>query len=148
VAVWLRRPRYGALVAGRERIYLDRFWNEFALHPERFDEATRRHYATLYAVPSAIRAVFAQFVAFGKDALDSKTYLAKGKLNTPVLAPGGEAAFGAMMATVMRCVRTDVQEAIVPDSGHWIMEENPSATTILVTNFLKSNGVMTVVTTA
>jgi pimeloyl-ACP methyl ester carboxylesterase len=53
-----------------------------------------------------------------------------------VLAIGGEAAFGTMMATVMRFAATDVQEAIVPDSGHWIMEENPEATTKLVTDFL------------
>jgi pimeloyl-ACP methyl ester carboxylesterase len=124
------------LVAGRERIYLDRFWNEFALHPERFDEAKRRHYAALYALPGTIRAGFAHFAAFGQDALDSKVYLAKGKLAMPVLAIGGEAAFGSMMATVMRVVANDVHEAIVPDSGHWIMEENPSATTQLVTEFL------------
>jgi pimeloyl-ACP methyl ester carboxylesterase len=56
----------------------------------------------------------------------------------PVLAIGGEAAFGTMMAMVMHLAATDVHEAIVPDSGHWIMEENPAATTKLVTNFLKS----------
>jgi pimeloyl-ACP methyl ester carboxylesterase len=131
-------PDMERLVAGRERIYLDRFWNEFALHPERFDEAKRQHYAALYAMPGAIRAGFAQFAAFGQDAIDSKTYLAKGKLTMPVLAIGGEAAFGTMMATVMRLAATDVQEAIVPDSGHWIMEENPEAATQLVTKFLKS----------
>ncbi len=129
-------PDMERLVAGRERIYLDRFWNEFALHPERFDEAKRQHYAALYAMPGAIRAGFAHFAAFGQDALDSKTYLDQGKLAMPVLAIGGEAAFGTMMATVMRFVAIDVQEAIVPDSGHWIMEENPSATTQLVSGFL------------
>jgi len=56
----------------------------------------------------------------------------------PVLAIGGEAAFGPMMATVMRVAATNVQEAIVPDSGHWIMEENPAATTKLVMDFLQS----------
>jgi pimeloyl-ACP methyl ester carboxylesterase len=117
-------PDMERLVAGRERIYLDRFWNEFSLHRERFDEAKRQHYAALYAMPGAIRAGFAQFAAFGQDALDSKTYLAKGKLSMPVLAIGGEAAFGTMMATVMRIAATDVQEAIVPDSGHWIMGES------------------------
>jgi pimeloyl-ACP methyl ester carboxylesterase len=131
-------PDMERLVAGRERIYLDRFWNEFSLHPERIDEAKRQHYAALYAMPGAIRAGFAQFAAFGRDALDSKTYLAKGKLAVPVLAIGGEAAFGTMMATVMRVAATDVQEAIVPDSGHWIMEENPAATTTLVADFLKA----------
>ena len=131
-------PDMERLVAGRERIYLDRFWNEFSLHPERFDEAKRQHYSALYAMPGAIRAGFAQFAAFGQDALDSKTYLAKGKLTLPVLAIGGEAAFGLMMAAVMRVVATNVQEAIVPDSGHWIMEENPAGTTKLVTDFLQS----------
>ena len=130
-------PDMERLVAGRERIYLDRFWNEFALHPERFDEAKRQHYATLYAMPGAIRAGFAQFAAFGQDALDSKTYLAKGKLTMPVLGIGGEAAFGPMMATVMRVAAIHVEEAIVTDSGHWIMEENPTGTTKLVTDFLQ-----------
>jgi pimeloyl-ACP methyl ester carboxylesterase len=131
-------PDMERLVAGRERIYLDRFWNEFSLNPERFDEGKRQHYAALYAMPGAIRAGFAQFAAFGEDALDSKAYLAKEKLIMPVLAIGGEAAFGTMMATVMRFAATDVQEAIVPDSGHWIMEENPAASTKLVTDFLTS----------
>jgi pimeloyl-ACP methyl ester carboxylesterase len=130
-------PDMERLVAGRERIYLDRFWNEFALHPERFDEAKRQHYAALYALPGAIRAGFAQFAAFGQDALDSQSYLAKGKLTMPVLAIGGEASFGTMMATVMRVAATQVDEAIVPDSGHWIMEENPAATINLVSGFLK-----------
>jgi len=89
-------------------------------------------------MPGAIRAGFAQFAAFGQDALDSKTYLAKGKLTMPVLAIGGEAAFGPMMAAVMRVVATNVQEAIVPDSGHWIMEENSAGTTKLVREFLQS----------
>jgi pimeloyl-ACP methyl ester carboxylesterase len=133
-------PDMERLVAGRERIYLDRFWNEFSLDPKHFDEAQRQHYARLYAMPGAIRAGFAQFAAFGQDATDNKAYLAKGKLSMPVLAIGGEAAFGPMMATVMRFAATDVREAIVPASGHWIMEENPSATAKLVTGFLTTSG--------
>src|SRR5271170_5602329 len=66
-------PDMERLVAGRERIYLDRFWNEFALHPERFDEAKRQHYAALYAMPGAIRTGFTQFAAFGQDALEEKS---------------------------------------------------------------------------
>lgn len=134
-------PDMERLVEGRERIYLDRFWNEFSLDPKHFDEAHRQHYAALYAIPGAIRAGFAHFAAFTQDAIDNKTYLAKGKLSMPALAIGGEASFGSMMATVMRFAATDVREAIVPASGHWIMEENPSATTKLVTDFLNPPGV-------
>jgi pimeloyl-ACP methyl ester carboxylesterase len=132
-------PDMERLVAGRERIYLDRFWNEFSLDPKLFDEAKRQHYAALYALPGAMHAGFAQFAAFDQDVIDNKVFLTQGKLTMPVLAMGGEAAFGSMMATVMRFVATDVHEAIVPASGHWIMEENPSATIKLVMDFLKSS---------
>lgn len=131
-------PDMERLVDGRERIYLDRFWNEYSLHPERFDEIKRQHYAELYSMPGAMRAGFAQFRTFPQDAIDNKALLVKGKLTMPVLAAGGESASGSMMATVMRFAAENVEEAIIPDSGHWITEENPLATTKLVTEFLHS----------
>ncbi|HEY5758352.1 MAG TPA: alpha/beta fold hydrolase [Steroidobacter sp.] len=130
-------PDMERLVSGRERIYLDRFWNEFSATPNRFTEAARAHYAKLYARPGAMHSGFAQFAAFDRDAADNRTWLANGgRLNMPILALGGEKSFGSMMATVMRAAASDVREGIVPDSGHWIMEENPTATTQLVRTFL------------
>ena len=131
-------PDMERLVAGRERIYLDRFWNEFSAHPDRFDEASRQHYATLYARPGGMHSGFAQFAAFDQDAVDNRAWLAKGaKLPMPVLALGGEKSFGPMMATVMRAGASNVTEGVVPDSGHWAMEENPKATVALVKTFLE-----------
>jgi pimeloyl-ACP methyl ester carboxylesterase len=124
------------LVAGRERIYLDRFWNELSRNPNRFDEAKRQHYAALYAQPGAMRAGFAQFLAFSEDAADNRRFLAQGKLQMPVLALGGEATFGPMIGAVMRCVADNVEDVIIPDCGHWITEEQPQATTDLVVDFL------------
>jgi pimeloyl-ACP methyl ester carboxylesterase len=129
-------PDAERLVAGRERIYLDRFWNEFSADPKKFPEASRAHYARLYARPGAMHAGFEQFKAFDQDAIDDKAFLAKGKLTMPVLALGGEKSFGPTMAVVMRAAAMNVQEGIVPNSGHWVMEENPSATIALVTAFL------------
>ena len=129
-------PDAERLVAGRERIYLDRFWNELSRDRKRFDEAKRQHYAALYAQPGAMRAGFAQFLAFRQDAPDNRTFLAQGKLQLPVLALGGEATFGPMIGTVMRCVADDVEDVIIPDCGHWITEEQPAATTKLVVDFL------------
>ena len=131
-------PDMERLVAGRERIYLDRFWNEFSATPARFTESARQHYASLYALPGAMHSGFAQFAAFDQDAIDDREYIAEGgKLSIPVYAIGGEKSFGPMMATVMRSAATNVTEGIVPDSGHWIMEENPQATISLVRNFLR-----------
>ena len=125
------------LVAGRERIYLDRFWNEFSANPDRFSEASREHYAALYARPGAMHAGFAQFAAFDQDAIDNKAFLTEGKLTMPVLALGGEKSLGLTMAEVMNFAATNVRGDVDPDSGHWIMEENPAATIKLVRAFLE-----------
>jgi pimeloyl-ACP methyl ester carboxylesterase len=129
-------PDAERLVQGRERIYLDRFWNEFSADPKNFDEASREHYAALYARPGAMHAGFEQFKAFDQDAADNKAFVAAGKLSMPILAVGGEKSFGPTMAVVMRAAATNVTEAIVPQSGHWVMEENPAATIKLVADFL------------
>jgi pimeloyl-ACP methyl ester carboxylesterase len=123
------------LVKGRERIYLDRFWNEFAGTPAKIDEATRRHYAALYARPGAMRAAFAQFLSIPKDAEDNLQAI-KTKLEMPVLAIGGEKSFGATEAVVMRNAATNVTELVVPGSGHWLMEEAPEPTVRAVQDFL------------
>jgi pimeloyl-ACP methyl ester carboxylesterase len=129
-------PDMERLVAGRERIYLDRFWNEFSADPKHFGEAARRHYAELYAMPGAMHSGFMQFAAFDQDAIDNQQFLTKGKLSMPVLAIGGEKSFGTTMAKIMRFAASDVSEAVVPDSGHWIMEENPAATIAMIRRFL------------
>lgn len=128
-------PEAEKLVAGRERIFLDHIWNTFALHPERIDEETRDHYAALYALPGGMRSGFAQFWAFQQDAKDNQEFM-KTKLAMPVLAAGGEGSFGPLMARVMRNAATDVTEAVVPDSGHWVMDENPAFTVKMVRDFL------------
>ncbi|RYD87801.1 MAG: alpha/beta hydrolase, partial [Sphingomonadales bacterium] len=116
-------PDMERLVAGRERIYLDRFWNEFSADPKKFDEASRQHYAKLYALPGAMHSGFSQFGAFDRDAVDNRAWLATGKrLTMPVLAIGGAKSFGPTMAVVMRAAATNVREGVIPDAGHWLME--------------------------
>jgi pimeloyl-ACP methyl ester carboxylesterase len=133
-----RGPDMERLVAGRERIYLDRFYNELSADPKKIDEATRVHYAKLYARPHAMHDAFEQFAAFDQDAIDNRALLAEGgKLNMPVLAVGGEKSAGTGEADILRFVATNVAVGLVPNSGHWIMEENPTATTKLITDFLK-----------
>jgi len=134
-----RGPDEERLVAGRERIYLDRFYNELSADPKKIDGATRQHYAALYARPHAMHDAFEQFGAFNQDAIDNKALLAKGgKLTMPVLALGGEKSFGTAQADTLRFVATNVTMGIVPGSGHWIMDENPKATTALIVDFLSN----------
>jgi pimeloyl-ACP methyl ester carboxylesterase len=131
-----RGPDVERLVAGRERIYLDRFWNELSATPAAIDEATRRHYAALYALPGAMHCAFNQFAAFGQDARDNQAFAGQGKLTMPVLAIGADKSFGTAQADVMRFVASNVASVVIPNSGHWLMEEQPAATMAAIRAFL------------
>jgi pimeloyl-ACP methyl ester carboxylesterase len=138
-ALWhfnFRGPDVERLVQGRERIYLDRFWNELSATPASIDEETRRHYAALYARPGAMHSAFEQFAAFTQDAIDNKAFAAKEKLTMPVLAIGADKSFGTAMADVLRFVASNVAGHVVANSGHWLMEEQPAATVAAIVGFL------------
>jgi pimeloyl-ACP methyl ester carboxylesterase len=137
--VWhfnFRGPDVERLVKGRERIYLDRFWNELSANPKKIEEATRRHYARLYARPGAMHSAFEQFAAFTQDAEDNQVLAAKGKLTMPILALGGDHSYKTLMADIMRFVATDVTGGMIKDSGHWVMEEQPRQTTAAIVDFI------------
>ncbi len=127
------------LVAGRERIYLDRFWNDFAADPARFGEASRAHYAQLYAKPGRMHAGFAQFAAFDRDVVDNKTAVGHGRLQMPVLAIGGDHSLGSTMAYIMRFAADNVREVVIKDSGHWLMEEQTQPTVRAIADFLSTS---------
>jgi pimeloyl-ACP methyl ester carboxylesterase len=130
-----RGPDVDRLVKGRERIYLDRFYNELSANPKAIDEATREHYAKLYARPGNMHYAFEQFAAFSQDAKDNKSFAEK-KLTMPILALGAENSFGGQQAAILREVGTNVEGGIITGSGHWIMEEQAAQTVSKVSAFL------------
>jgi pimeloyl-ACP methyl ester carboxylesterase len=137
--VWhfnFRGPDVERLVQGRERIYLDRFWDELGVHPGAFDEPMRQHYANLYALPGAMHSAFEQFAAFAQDAIDNQRFVARGKLTMPILAIGGESSYGTKMAADIRFVATNVRGAVIADAGHWVVEEQPKQTTTAIVSFI------------
>ena len=119
------------------RSYFDRIWDDFTGDPSKPDEVTRNFFAATYAQPGGMRAGFAQFTAFSQDAKDNKLF-EQTKLLMPVLAVGGEKSFGALQAVIMRHVATNVQEAVVSGSGHWLMEERSVETVASIRSFLEA----------
>jgi pimeloyl-ACP methyl ester carboxylesterase len=141
--VWhfnFRGPDTERLVAGRERILLDRFYNDLSANPAAIDDQTREHYAALYARPGAIHNAFSgQFAAFTEDAEDNKALFAKtGKLPMPVLAIGGDYSYGASMQTELAFVASNVRGAVITNSGHWIMEEQPQQAISVILPFIEN----------
>jgi pimeloyl-ACP methyl ester carboxylesterase len=117
------------LVAGRERAYLQAFFNARLYNPSKFGDKELDVYASAYSAPGAMRAGFELYRAFDRDIEINRANLAKnGKLTLPVLAVGGEASTtGPLMAEMMREVAENVTELRVPRAAHWIAEENPIA---------------------
>jgi pimeloyl-ACP methyl ester carboxylesterase len=125
-----------ALVTGRERIYLEHFWNDFAADPAKsVPEADRQFYASEYAKPGHMKAGMEVFRAFPKDAEDFAGF-AKTKLSTPMLVLSGEKAGGPFLIEQGRMVATDVEGVLVKGSGHWLMEEAPAQVIPKLVEFL------------
>ena len=113
------------LVAGRERIYFEHFWNDFAAdRTHSVPEADRRFYARSYAQPGGMRAGFEYFKAFPQDATDFEQF-AKVPLAIPMLVLTGEKASGNFLIQQARLVAPNAQGVVIEGSGHWLMEEAP-----------------------
>jgi pimeloyl-ACP methyl ester carboxylesterase len=143
--VWLLRDLwhfhfYGEtplkLVSGRERIYFEHFWNDFAADPKHsVSEPDRRFYAKSYAQPGAMRAGFEVFRAFPQDADDFARF-AQTKLTMPMLVLTGEKASGEFLIQQGRLVDDHVEGVVLKSSGHWLMEEAPDQVIPKLVSFL------------
>jgi pimeloyl-ACP methyl ester carboxylesterase len=143
--VWLLRDLwhfhfYGdvplALVKGRERIYLEHFWNDFAANRKRsVPEADRRLYARAYAQPGAMRAGFEYFRNFERDAEDF-TRLGSKPLTMPMLVLSGEKAGGTFLIEQAKLVASAVRGQVVTGSGHWLIEEAPDTVIPAISDFV------------
>jgi pimeloyl-ACP methyl ester carboxylesterase len=144
--VWLLRDLwhfhfYGEtplkLVAGRERIYLEHFWNDFAADRNHsVPEADRQFYAHAYGQAGAMRASFEVFHAFEQDAREF-AQLGQTKLNQPMLILTGEKASGTFLIEQGRLVDNNVDGVVIKGAGHWLMEEATDQVIPKLVEFLK-----------
>ena len=126
-----------ALVQGRERIYFEHFWNDFAADPKRsVPEADRQVYAAAYAQPGGMRAGFEYFRSFERDAEDF-AQLARTRLAMPMLVLTGEKASGEFLIEQAKLVASDVRGVVIKGSGHWLMDEAPAAVMPALVDFVR-----------
>jgi pimeloyl-ACP methyl ester carboxylesterase len=129
-------PTAEALVKGRERTYFEHFWNDFAADKARsIPEGERRAYTLAYARPGRMRAAWAYFVSFQQAAHDFARF-ARTKLTMPVLTIGGDKANGRALKKQVKLVATNAASVVLPNTGHWLMEERPQETMAALIRFL------------
>jgi pimeloyl-ACP methyl ester carboxylesterase len=139
-AIWHFRfygPTPEALVKGRERIFFEHFWNDFAADKTHsIPEADRRAYTAEYARPGRMAAGFSYFASFPKTATDFAD-LAKTQLSIPVLAIGGAKANGVALGAQAKLIASNVKVIVLENAGHWIIEERPRETINALVDFLR-----------
>jgi len=125
-----------ALVRGREAIYFSFFWNDLAADKTRsLSEADRKAYVADYSKDGRMCAGWAYFAAWPETAKDFAK-LAEQKLTMPVLSIAGDKASAGILGPQMKLVAADVQEIVLKDTGHWVMEERPKETMEALVKFL------------
>jgi pimeloyl-ACP methyl ester carboxylesterase len=129
-------PTPEALVRGRERIYFDYFWNDFAADKTHsIPEADRAAYVAAYSRPGRMHSGWAYFVSFQQAAKDFAE-LSRTKLTMPVLAIGGDKATGVVLGQQMKLVANNATVVVLKNTGHWVLEEQPKETTDALLKFL------------
>jgi len=120
-----------ALVQGKEMLYLSWFYHNLANNPAAITQQDINEYVSHYSAPGGMRAGFEYYRAIPQDAIQNMNY-SKTKLTMPVLGLGGgyTPAFGGnvtMPSVVygMKILAQNVTGILVPNSGHWIPEEQP-----------------------
>ena len=134
-----------ALVQGKEMMYLPWFYHNLAYNPSAITQADINEYVSHYSAPGGMRAGFEYYRAFPQDAIQNENY-SKTKLTMPVLALGGGyiPVFGGniTMPTIiygMKILAQNVQGITVPNSGHFIPEEQPDFVIEQLANFFGNN---------
>lgn len=124
------------LVQGRERTYFEYFWNVFAADKTRsIPETDREAYTEAYARPGRMRAAWTYFASWPQLAKDF-AQLSQTKLTMPVLSIGGDKSLGNELGAQMKLVADHVSVIVLPNTGHWILEEKPKQTIDALVNFL------------
>lgn len=125
-----------ALVKGREKIYFAYFWDGLAASKNRsLPKADRKAYIAAYSRPKRMRASWEYFASWPQTAKDFAA-MAQTKLTVPVLSIGGDKSLGEALAAQMKLVAENVTVAMVKNSGHWILEEQPKQTIDALMSFL------------
>lgn len=124
-----RTPHFPeALFHEREHLIINWLFENYGYLPNCIPEADRAEYLRTYSKPGAMSAMFGYYRALPEDAETNRAFIARnGKLRIPVLALGGDKSFGRGIETLesLQRVADDVRGGLIPDSGHWVTEEQP-----------------------
>ncbi|GAA5178732.1 CFTR inhibitory factor Cif [Rugosimonospora acidiphila] len=124
-----------ALIQGHEQVWVRLFVDSLEVRKGSVGPAEIDEYARYLRDPAHLRAVLTYFRTFPRDIADNARYGAK-KLTMPVLAIGAAGSLKDFVPNQVAEYATHVTGVVIPDSGHWMYEEQPAELTALLLRFL------------
>ena len=117
-----------ALISGREDIYFSWFYRNWGDHPNVLSAADIAEYLRVYSQPGALRAGFSYYRNLARDIADNEAIAKTFKLPMPVLALGGNNAWGRGTEVLQSLQRlgSNVRGGVIDHCGHWMAEEQPA----------------------
>jgi pimeloyl-ACP methyl ester carboxylesterase len=91
-----------------------------------------------FARPNHVHAGMEYFRTIEEDARELHEYAAK-PLTMPMLVITGEKGRRDLLVKQAELIATDLQSAVVPGAGHWLMEEAPGFVIPKLVDFLGTN---------
>ena len=128
-----------ALTAGRERVYIQDFFDRNAFNLGAFGPEVIDYYAAHYSGPGGMKAGSETYRAFDQDGEDHEASLRNsGRLKMPTLfVAGAESFLGTISEVILKEITKDGSVALIPRSGHYAPEGNPKAFAAVVLAFCK-----------
>ncbi|WP_256261734.1 alpha/beta fold hydrolase [Pseudomonas gingeri] len=126
------------MIQGQEKTYLDMFFDDFVFPGNTtVSDEVREALVKDYSRPGRMEAAFKLYSAWVEhDANDNQDF-AKNKLGIPVLTIGGEHSRGKTLAEQVKYITKQPNSLVLKNTGHWVLEEQPQATSQAILNFLQ-----------
>jgi pimeloyl-ACP methyl ester carboxylesterase len=124
------------LTEDRERVFIEWFFRNKAVHLERIPAENREAYVQCYSKPGGMSQGFAYYRAATQSASPNVEF-SKHKLEMPVLALGGSGAQSDNLRISMETLPSNVPGGVIEDCGHYVMEEQPEVLAHRRLDFIK-----------
>jgi pimeloyl-ACP methyl ester carboxylesterase len=113
------------IVGGREHVYISEFINQQTFRRGSISLSDINEYVEAYKHPGAFRSAMEMYRQFPQDAIDNRNV---GRLpdELRVLAIGGETRWAGRVGERLGTVSSNVTSVTIPDTGHFVSEEQPA----------------------
>lgn len=127
------------LITGREREYIEWFFQRKTYNPAgTFSKADIDEYVNAYTQPGNMRGALAYYRAVYEDIEQNKP-LANKKLETPILALGGDVGMSPGIFEAMKPLASTLEGGVIKNCGHYMPEEQPEEIGARMVDFFKAH---------